>query len=99
MGGGGRVWGVIFMSLLYYMFQSILNMFAFVFWCEKINYFHGWGGPPPPFAENSAKIINSILMEDYLRWKTTFNGRRPSMEDDRWADVGRGRVLMGEDDL
>ena len=29
MGGGGRVGGVIFMSLLYYMFQSILNSFAF----------------------------------------------------------------------
>ena len=31
MGGGRRVGGVIFMSLLYYMFQSILNIFAFVF--------------------------------------------------------------------
>ena len=29
MGGGGRVGGVIFMSLLYYMFQSILNTFGF----------------------------------------------------------------------
>ena len=28
---------------------------------EKINYFHGWGGPPPPLWENSAKIINSIF--------------------------------------
>ena len=29
MGGGWRVGGVIFMSLLYYMFQIILNTFAF----------------------------------------------------------------------
>ena len=62
MGGGGRVGGVIFMSLLYCMFQSILNTFAF-------GYFFGWkkliifmdGGYPPPFAENSAKIINLIF--------------------------------------
>ena len=29
MGGGGRVGGVIFMSSLFYMFQSTLNTFAF----------------------------------------------------------------------
>ena len=26
-----------------------------------LNYFHGWGGIPLPFAENSAKIINLIF--------------------------------------
>ena len=46
------------MSLVFYMFQSILSIFGFV---EKINFFHKWGVPPPPFAENSAKIINSIF--------------------------------------
>ena len=31
-------------------------LFFLLFLVEKINYLHGWG--PPPFAENSAKIIN-----------------------------------------
>ena len=63
MGGGGRVGGVIFMSLLYYMFQSILNTFGlgYFFDGKKMNYVHGWGVPPLPLAENSAKIINSIF--------------------------------------
>ena len=39
-----RVGGVMFMSLVFYMFQSILSIFVFV---EKINYFHRWGVPPP----------------------------------------------------
>ena len=50
------------MSLLYYIFQSILNTFAF-------GYLFGWKkliiftdrGYPSPFAENSAKIINLIF--------------------------------------
>ena len=42
--GGGN-----FISLLYNMFQSTLNTFVFgFFWWKKINYFHGWGVPPPP---------------------------------------------------
>ena len=50
------------MSLLYYMFQIILNTYVFAyFWWGKINYFHGWGLPPPPFAENFMKIINLIF--------------------------------------
>ena len=32
----------------------------FLLW-KKIYYFHGWGARPPPFAENSAKIINLIF--------------------------------------
>ena len=36
-----------------FMFQSILNIW-------KINNFYGWG-VPPPFAENSVKIINLIF--------------------------------------
>ena len=50
------------MSLLYYMFQSILNIFAFVFsfGVKKLIIFTD-GGYPPPFAENSAKIINLIF--------------------------------------
>ena len=57
---GGRE--VIFMSLLYYMFQSILNTFAFgyFFGGKKLIIFTD-GGYPPPFAENSAKIINLIF--------------------------------------
>ena len=46
----------IYMSLLFYMFESNLNIFTFLFaffWLGKINYFHGWG--VPPFALNSAK--------------------------------------------
>ena len=32
-----------------------------------------------------------------LRWKTTFNGRRPSIEDDlQWKTTDGGRVIMGE---
>ena len=48
------------MSLLYYMFQSILNTFGlgYFFGEKKNSNCHGWGVPPPPFAENSAKIIN-----------------------------------------
>ena len=50
------------MSLLYYMFQSILNIFAFVFsfGVKKLIIFTD-GGYPPPFAENSTKIINLIF--------------------------------------
>ena len=44
---------VIFMSLLYYMFQSILNTFAF-------GYFFS-GEELIIFTENSAKIINLIF--------------------------------------
>ena len=38
VGMGGRVGGVIFMSLSYYMFQSILNIFVFgyLFGGEKL---------------------------------------------------------------
>ena len=64
MGGGGRVGGVIFMSLLYYMFQSILNTFAFGYFLggkKLIIIFTDGGYPLPPFAENSAKIINLIF--------------------------------------
>ena len=63
MGGGGRVGGVIFMSLLYYMFQSILNTFAFgyFFGVKKLIIFTDGGYLPPPFTENSAKIINLIF--------------------------------------
>ena len=52
--------------LLYFMFQSILN----IFWAfEKNNYFYGWGGPPPPqFAENSAKIQTLPV----LHWNKEF---------------------------
>ena len=55
MGGGGRVGGVIFMSLLYYMFQSILSTFAFgyFFGVKKLIIFKD--------AENSAKIINLVF--------------------------------------
>ena len=62
MGGGWRGGVVIFMSLLYYMFQSILNTFGFgyFFGGKKIIIFTD-GGYPPPFAENSAKIINLIF--------------------------------------
>ena len=63
MGEGGREGGVIFNSLNYYMFQSILNTFAFgyFFGGKKLIIFTDGGYPPPPFAENSAKIINSIF--------------------------------------
>ena len=52
------------MSLLYYTFQSILNTFVFgyLFGGEKLIIFmDGWYFPPPPFTENSAKIINLIF--------------------------------------
>ena len=37
------------MSLVFFMFQSILNIFGFflLFLVEQINHFHGWGVPPP----------------------------------------------------
>ena len=50
------------MSLLYYMFQSILNTFAFgYFFARKKLIIFTDGGYPPPFAENSVKIINLIF--------------------------------------
>ena len=51
------------MSLLYYMFQSILNTFAFgnFFGEKKIIIFTDGGYPTPSFVENSAKIINLIF--------------------------------------
>ena len=64
MGGGGRGGVVIFMSLLYYMFQSILNTFAFghFFGVKKLIIFREGGeGGGDPFTENSAKIINLIF--------------------------------------
>ena len=47
--------------LLYFMFQSILNIFFLLFLVGKINYLLMGGRPPPPFPENSAKLINSIF--------------------------------------
>ena len=50
------------MSLLYYMFQSILNIFAFVFsFGVKKSIIFTDGGYPTPFAEKSAKIIDLIF--------------------------------------
>ena len=62
MGGPGRGGGVIFMSLLFYMFQSILNTFDFGYLSggKKLTIFTD-GGYPPPFVENSAKIIDLIF--------------------------------------
>ena len=47
--------GVIFMSLVFYMFQSILNISFFVeFFCWKNLSFSQMGGSPlPPFVENN----------------------------------------------
>ena len=52
MRGGWRVGGVIFMSLLYYMFQSILNTFAFgyFFGVKKLIIFTDGGYLPPRAA-------------------------------------------------
>ena len=63
MGGPGRGGGVIFMSLLFYMFQSILNTFVFGYLSggKKLIIFTDGGYHPPPFAENSAKIIDLIF--------------------------------------
>ena len=62
MGGGGGVAVAIFMSFFYYMFQSILNTFGlgYFFGGKKFIIFTD-GGYPPPFAENSAKIINLVF--------------------------------------
>jgi len=66
MGRGGGVGGVIFMSLLYYMFQSIRNTFAFgYFFCVKklIILMDGGYLPPPP----SRKIPqnNNLIFEPF----------------------------------
>ena len=40
------------------------------------------------------------LVEDDLRWKTTFGGRRPTVEDDlQWTTTFGGRRPSVEDDL
>ena len=57
---GGRGYFYIF-TLLHVSEHSEHFCFWLFLWLEKINYFHGWGLPPPPFAENSAKIINLIF--------------------------------------
>ena len=53
-GGGGKVEGVIFISLLYYMFQSILNTFVFgyFFGGKKLIIFTD-GGYRGKFLENN----------------------------------------------
>ena len=39
-------------------------------------------------------------MEDYLWWKTTFDGKQPSMEDNLlWKTIFDGRQTSMEDDL
>ena len=48
-------------TLLHVLEHSEHFCFCLLFWWEKINYFHGWGGLPRPFSENSAKIINLIF--------------------------------------
>ena len=47
MSRAGVGW-VIFMSLVFYMFQSILGIFVFflLFLVGKINYFHRFSSPP-----------------------------------------------------
>ena len=58
---GGRGDFSVF-TLLHVSEPSEHFCFCLLFWWGKINYFHGWGVPPsPPFAENSAKIINLIF--------------------------------------
>ena len=61
IGGGGRGGVVIFMSLLYYMFQNILNTFGFgyIFGGKKLIIFL--------FAENSAKIIH-LIFDSFPNW-------------------------------
>ena len=51
---------VIFMFLLYYMFQSILNTFAFgyFFGVKKLIIFRGRGYP---FAEDSAGMVGLVF--------------------------------------
>ena len=53
-----RMYGLhlIFMSLLFYMFQSILKKTVFLhFLMGKINYFHGWGVHPRPIRKKFCK--------------------------------------------
>ena len=45
------------MSLVFHVSEHSEHMFFLI---EHIYYFHGWGDPPP-FAENSAKIVISIF--------------------------------------
>ena len=51
------------------------HFFLLLFLVGKINYFHGWEVPPsPPFAENSAKIMN-LIFEPFPNWKFKITGR------------------------
>ena len=70
------------MSLLYYMFQSILNTFAFgyIFGVKKLIIFMDEGYLPPPFAENSAKIINLIFEPFPNRPTNNGESRYPSYQ-------------------
>ena len=57
------VGGVILMSLVFYMFHSIMNIFVFppYFWLEKLNYFHTMPGLT---SQNKTKMI---IMNDEIK--------------------------------
>ena len=57
VGGGGLIMGKKIL-LLYFMFQSILNILRA---SKKLIIFTDGGYPPSTFLENSAKIINLIF--------------------------------------
>ena len=60
----------------------------------------GMGGPwsLPPIGLMSKPMEDDLRwMEEDLQWKTTFDGRRPSIEDIlRWKTTDGGRVIKGE---
>ena len=68
------------MSLLFYMFQSILNTFVlgYLIGGKKLIIFTD-GGYPPPFAENSAKIIN-LIFAPFPYWATNIYKVPPTLE-------------------
>ena len=57
-------------TLLHVSEHSEHFCFWLFLWCEKINYFTD-GGYLPPFAENSAKIIN-LIFEPFPNFITHF---------------------------
>ena len=48
-------------------------------------------------TETETESLATHWMEDNRQWKTTFDGRQPSMEEDlQWKMTNKGRMIMGE---
>ena len=67
------VWGVIHMSLVFYMFQTILNIFVFcLFWPEKIKILMEGSYSPPPCGKFRKNNQSNFLTHPLLAYFLTY---------------------------